>query len=72
MEALGEVAAEEREVLERGLVLDAFGDDLQAEIVGEVDRLADDDQVAFVLEHRRDERSVDLQLIDRKTPEVGE
>ena len=69
--ALGEVAAQRGEALERQLVLDALGDHLQPEVVAEVDRRAHDDQVALVLQHRRDERAVDLELVDRQALEVG-
>ena len=72
MVALGQVAAEQREMGQRGAVLDALGDDLQTEIVAEVDRRAHDDQVALVLEHRRDERAVDLELVDRHLAQVGQ
>jgi hypothetical protein len=68
--ALRQVAPQQRQALERRLVLHALGDDSQPEIVAEVDRRAHDDQVALVAEHRRDERPVDLELVDRQAPEI--
>ncbi len=59
-------------MVERRPVLHALGDDLEAEVVAEVDRRADDDQVTLVAQHRRDERAVDLQLVDRHLAQVGE
>ena len=72
--ALRDVAAEPVQQLERRCVLDALGDDAQAERVREVDRRADQLQVtrALVLGQARDERAVELQLADRERAEVGE
>ena len=42
------------------------------EVVTQVDRRADDDQVALVAQHRRHERAVDLQLIDRHPAQIGQ
>ena len=45
-EALAEVAAESPQPLAYGVVLDALGDDLQPEVVGQVDHRRDDGSVA--------------------------
>ena len=47
VEPLGEIAAQQREALERRRVLDALGGDPQPEVVAEVDRRPDHDQVAL-------------------------
>ena len=48
MEALDPVAAQVGEPVQRGGILDALGDDREPEVVREVDRGANDDQVARV------------------------
>src|SRR5207248_989297 len=67
---LGEIASEVRQALEGDLVLDAFGDNVQSEVVAEIDGGADDDQIAFVVWQRGDEAAIDLQLVDRQALEV--
>ena len=54
------------------MCLDALGDDAQVEPVGEVDGRADDRGVLRAVGHARDERLVDLELVDAELFEVGE
>ena len=48
------------------VVLDAFGDDLETEVVAEIDRRSDDHLVLLVDQHVGDEALVDLQLARRE------
>ena len=52
--------------------LDALGDDLAAEGVGQADNAVDDGQVVRVFEHVMDEGAVDLQRLHGQLLEVGE
>ena len=52
--------------------LDAFGNHLAAEGVGEAQHAAEDGKVVRVVEHVADEALVDLELCRRQTLEVGE
>jgi hypothetical protein len=70
--ALRDVAAEPREIVQRLLALDAFGDDGEAEVVAEVDRRADDHGVVLVAFHLHHERLVDLEHVDREPFQVAE
>src|SRR3954464_13289711 len=70
--ALDQIASARHESIEGGLVLDTFGDDLEAERVSELDRRGHDRIAAAVAEHIRDEAAVDLQLLDGETTEVAE
>src|SRR3954452_22589369 len=58
------VAAEAREAVERGARLDALGSDTQAERARQLDGGAHDRVVGGVAVHHRDERAVDLDLVD--------
>src|SRR6266508_3037885 len=69
--ALERVAAELLEAALGLLVLDALGDDLQAEGVADVDGGPDDGRVAGVLAHLLDERLVDLEDVDRQPLQVA-
>ncbi len=71
-EALHAVAAELAQLRERRLVLDAARDHGEAELVRELDRRAHDQRVARVLGHAHDERLVDLELVERQAPQIGE
>ena len=70
--ALGAAAAQVDQRLQDALGLHALGDDVEAEVAGEVDRRADDHGVAVVVGHRGDEGAVDLDLVERQLLEVGE
>ena len=72
MVALGRIAPACSEPLQRRLVLDALGDDLQAEAVGKRDRRLDDDGVGPLALHPHHEPAVDLEHVDREPPEMGE
>src|SRR6266851_64398 len=72
VEALGEVAAELTQELERGLVFDAFRHNLEAQIVRELDRRPDDDALSARARHGADERLVDLQPRDRQLGQVAQ
>src|SRR5689334_13532118 len=61
MVALHMVAAELPQQLSRGGILDALGDDDQAEVVREVDGGEHDGAVLRIRHQRADERAVDLQ-----------
>jgi hypothetical protein len=52
------------------LVLDAFCDQLQAEVVGQLDGGADDGGVVGVAGHVEHERLVELDLVDRESYQV--
>jgi hypothetical protein len=69
--ALGDVAAERRQLLPGVLGLDAFGDHPQSQVVAEVDGGPHDDGVAGAGRHLADERAVDLQLVYRELLQVG-
>src|SRR5204862_8317980 len=64
--ALREIASEVAEHFPCRLVFDAFGTDLFAEVVREVDDGADDRGVGVADRHLSDERFVDLDLVDRQ------
>jgi hypothetical protein len=70
--ALRVIASGAREGVERLLVLHAFGDDLEAEGMRELDGRADDRGAAGIGRDVRDEGAVDLELVDREVAEVGE
>src|SRR3954447_4406026 len=70
--ALYDVGTHHREHLPGHGVLDAFGGDGQAELMGQVDRGSDDDLVLRVLAEHRDERAVDLELVDGQPLEIGQ
>ena len=80
-EPLNLVAAELAQTLQRCFVLDAFGDDGEAQLVRELDGRPNDERIARVAHDHRvarvscqvhDERLVDLELIHREPPQVGE
>jgi len=71
-EALGDVAPQQRQAGERLVVLDALGHDLQPEAAPEVDRRAHDRRVAGIVSHAHDERAVDLDLVERQAPQIGQ
>ena len=70
--ALHGVAAEVPQPLPGLVVLDALGDDQQAERVGEVDGAADDLRVLVVDGQPGHEGPVDLQLAHRQPPQVDQ
>ena len=70
VEALGEVAPERVEAVERLARLDALGGDLEVEVAAELDRRADDRLVAAARLHPEHERLVDLDLVDREPREL--
>src|SRR5207302_7626408 len=72
IEALHVVTPVGGEPFERGAVLDAFGDDADAEAVGQLDDRTDDRRVVLVVEHVDDERLVDLDLVHGEALEVPE
>ena len=71
-EALGDVAVHLDQQVEDVAVLDAFGDDLAAERVGEADRRLDHQAVAAVVDHAFDEALVDLDLVRRDLLQIFE
>ena len=72
MVTLGVVDSHLQEFLQSGFILDAFGDRLDLELLGDPDDRADDLLVLRVGEQISDELDVDLQVVDGKMPEVGE
>jgi hypothetical protein len=58
-------------LLAGGLVLDAFGDDSQAQVAAQVDGGADDDRVAVAGGHLGDKGAVDLEFMDWEGLEVA-
>ena len=72
--ALGEVAPEVAQQVERRAVLDALGDHAQAHGVAEVDRRADELQVALLAvgAEAGDERAVELELAHGEVAQVRE
>ena len=72
--ALDQIAAQAGQQAEAVIVLDPLGHDSQAEGVRELDGGPDQRQIAAVLAlgHAADEASVELELLDRKAPQVGE
>ena len=72
VEALGLVASEVAEPVEGVAILDALGDDAEPEVLPELDRRSHDREVVDAVEHVRHERTVDLDLLDRESLQVGE
>jgi hypothetical protein len=70
--ALGGVGAHVGERGQRRRVLDALGDDADAERASQLDGRADDREVDVVRRELRDERAVDLELVDGQPLEVGQ
>src|SRR5450755_1260210 len=60
------------ELIQRGLILNAFGDRLDLELVRDADDRLDDLTVLQVAEQVADELDVDLEVVDRQMPQVGE
>src|SRR5438105_4596912 len=70
--SLRKIAAQRKQPTTRHLVLQAFGDDVQTEVVRQVDDRADDNRMVVVRQQVADERTVDLQLIHRQLLQVAE
>ena len=70
--ALREGDAEVAQDVGGGLVLDSFGDRVLAEVSGEGHDRADDEHVALAAGQVTDEVDVDLEVLGRKSLEVGE
>src|SRR4029450_391886 len=66
VEALGELAAEELEVVELRRRLDALGEHLEAEVVREADERLDDLERARLDAHPDNQRAVDLHRVARE------
>src|SRR5437588_10442575 len=70
--ALGQVAAEATEHVQRALVLDALGDRCQAQVVAQVDGRAHDGVLALLSCHVGNERSIVLELVGGQPFEITE
>ncbi len=70
--ALREIAVERRKSTPDLGALDSLGDDVEAEVPGEIDRRADDRRVVRIVDHVGDEGAVDLELVDGQALEVRE
>ena len=68
--ALAAVAAHDREHVERRAVLDAFGADLEPQVVAELDQRADHGVRFAAVRHVHDETLVDLHLVERHLIEL--
>jgi len=69
-EALHAVAAELAQLLQRHLVFDSGGGDRESELVRELDGRAHDQRIAGIDRHAGDAGLVDLELVQRQTPQV--
>ena len=72
--ALGDIAAQLAEQIQRAAILDSLGDDIEPERVAELDRRSDELGVARSRApgERRAEAAVELHLRDREVVEIGE
>src|SRR5690606_8525233 len=69
-ESLAACASELNQPFGLGLVLDAFGDHIHAKTVAHCQNGADDVLGRPVVEDRRDEGSINLQLVEMKIPQA--
>ena len=72
MEALGELAAQQLEVVELGVGLDALRDHLEPEVVREADERLDDLEGAGLDAHPDHQRAVDLHRVAREAVQEPE
>src|SRR5450755_971818 len=70
--ALCVVDSNPAKLLQSGLILDTFGDRLDLELARDTDDRLDDLPVFLVAEQISHELHVDLEIVDRQVPEIGE
>ena len=70
--ALSLFAAHPDQEIRRGPVLDAFGDDGQAQLLAEPDGRTDDRRVVGIGQQSEHERAVDLQPVEREFLEIAQ